>query len=132
MNRVECLERAKEIVSKDRQNAYGSPEQNFGYIAEYWTTYLHSKGIIGELRDYDVAAMMNLLKVARIASSPDHEDNWVDGCGYLGNGIECVSKAKEREKAKIGSTNVRPEALKIFDVYNIADKAEVANVKRTL
>ena len=34
MNRKECLETALEIVMKDRQNDYGTPESNFATIAE--------------------------------------------------------------------------------------------------
>jgi hypothetical protein len=31
---------------------------------------------------------MTLLKIARIASNPQHADNWVDGCGYMACGGE--------------------------------------------
>ena len=88
MKRQECLNKALEIVSKDRQNDYGLPEKNFGVIANYWTNYLDSRGIKGTLTGFDVAAMMALLKIARIASSPAKEDNWVDLAGYAANGVE--------------------------------------------
>lgn len=91
MNRQECLNKALEIVSKDRQNDYGLPEKNFGVIANYWNTYLDSRGIKGTITGFDVAAMMSLLKIARIASSPAKEDNWVDLAGYAANGIEVAS-----------------------------------------
>jgi hypothetical protein len=42
MDRKQCLDEAIKIVTKDRQNDYGTPEKNFGTIAEYWTAYLHS------------------------------------------------------------------------------------------
>lgn len=94
MNRKECLETALEIVMKDRQNDYGTPESNFATIAEYWTTYLNSRGLEGYVTGFDVAAMMALLKIARIASSPAKEDNWVDLAGYAANGAEIApSKA---------------------------------------
>lgn len=88
MNRKECLETALEIVMKDRQNDYGTPESNFRTIAEYWTTYLNSRGLEGYVTGFDVAAMMALLKIARVASSPAKEDNWVDLAGYAANGAE--------------------------------------------
>lgn len=88
MNRKECLETALEIVMKDRQNDYGTPESNFATIAAYWTTYLNSRGIQGIIAGFDVAAMMSLLKIARVASSPAKEDNWVDLAGYAANGAE--------------------------------------------
>ena len=40
----------------------------------------------------DVAVMMTLLKLARIKSNPRHQDNWVDGCGYLACGGELVDE----------------------------------------
>ena len=88
MNRKECLEEALKIVMKDRQNDYGTPESNFRTIAEYWTTYLNSRGLEGCVTGFDVAAMMALLKIARVASSPAKEDNWVDLAGYAANGAE--------------------------------------------
>lgn len=89
MNRKECLETALEIVMKDRQNDYGTPESNFATIAAYWSNYLQSRGF-GDVvvASHDVAAMMALLKIARIASSPAKEDNWVDLAGYAANGAE--------------------------------------------
>lgn len=93
MNRKECLETALDIVSKDRQNDYGTPESNFGTIAAYWNTYLHSTGaleVTGWISPHDVAAMMCLLKIARIATSPTKDDNWIDLAGYAANGAEVV------------------------------------------
>ena len=94
MNRKECLETALEIVMKDRQNDYGTPESNFRNIAEYWTTYLNSRGLEGYVTGFDVAAMMSLLKIARVASSPAKEDNWVDLAGYAANGAEVAPKSE--------------------------------------
>lgn len=96
MNRKECLEKTIEIVTKDRQNDYGKPEKNFGVIANYWTDYLDSRGIKGILTGYDVAAMMALLKIARIASSPAKEDNWVDLAGYAANGAELTDNCERK------------------------------------
>lgn len=40
----------------------------------------------------DVAAMMALLKIARIADGNSKDDNWIDGCGYLACGGEIDGK----------------------------------------
>ena len=91
MDRQECLTTALDIVSKDRQNDYGTPENNFGTIAAYWSNYLASIGYptqASPIRPHDVAAMMALLKIARIATSPTKDDNWVDLAGYAANGAE--------------------------------------------
>ena len=38
----------------------------------------------------DVGIMMTLLKMGRIKSNPYHQDNYVDGCGYLACAGELV------------------------------------------
>ena len=100
MNRKECLTLALDIVSKDRQNDYGTPESNFGTIAQYWTTYLRKYCKTINIFPHDVAAMMCLLKIARIATSPMKEDNWVDLAGYAANGIEVANNVLQNQKEK--------------------------------
>lgn len=85
MNREECLDAAKACVTRDRQKAYGSPENNFLRIAELWNVYLDFPNRISPA---DVAAMLALLKIARISSGSAHEDNWVDIAGYAACGCE--------------------------------------------
>lgn len=88
MKRAEILEKAKQVVIGAREDAYGSPEDNFAKIAELWSVYL-DKGIDSE----DVAVMMILLKVARIRGGQAKEDNWVDIAGYAA----CGGEIQERE-----------------------------------
>ena len=76
--REKILDEAKQCVCGNREQDYGTPEDNFGRIAEFWTTYM---GV--EFSTVDVAIMMALLKVARIANDQGHMDNYVDGCGYF-------------------------------------------------
>lgn len=83
MNRKEILEAAQKCVCGDREQDYGSPENNFQRIAEFWSTYT---GL--PLTSTDVAAMLALLKIARIASGHEKEDNWVDLAGYAACGGE--------------------------------------------
>ena len=83
MNRPEILDKAKACVCGDREQDYGSPESNFGKIAKFWTDYLGY-----EITSVDVAAMLALLKIARIASGHAKEDNWVDLAGYAACGGE--------------------------------------------
>jgi Domain of unknown function (DUF6378) len=90
MMKAEMLDLAKEIVTRDRQNDYGTAEENFGTIAEFWSTYLRAKYRSWdiELTPADVAAMMVMMKVSRITTSPRKEDNWVDIAGYAACGAE--------------------------------------------
>lgn len=90
MTREEVLNKALSCVSGDRESDYGSPEQNFKTIALLWSVYLQRLGR-GYLEDRDVAAMLALLKIARIASGNAKEDNWVDLAGYAACGGEIES-----------------------------------------
>jgi len=82
MNRKECLETAMGYVCGDRAADYGTVEDNFGTIAEFWSTYLGHK-----VQARDVAAMMALMKIARVKSGKKN-DNWVDLAGYGACGAE--------------------------------------------
>ena len=89
MKRDEILDTAKKYVTKDRAAEHGDMEDNFQRIAAYWNAHL---GLVDFIKTEDVAAMMALLKIARIHSNPTHMDNWVDACGYLACGGEVASK----------------------------------------
>ena len=86
MTRKECLDVAAECVLKDRNNAYGGPEDSFGVIANFWSVYLGRK-----IYPADVAMMMSLLKIARIKANKSYEDGYVDLAGYAACGAECAS-----------------------------------------
>lgn len=91
MTRKEILDAAAEIVTKDRNERYGEPEQSFEVIADFWATYLNacSKGGPIEFPDaHDVAVMMALMKIARIATGKAKPDNWIDLAGYAACGGE--------------------------------------------
>lgn len=92
--RAKILHQALEIVTKDRNQDYGSPEDNFATIANYWLVYLNSRGLIkigeGLLTASDVAAMMILMKCSRLATSPNKLDHWIDIAGYSACGGDCV------------------------------------------
>ena len=85
--RRRVLSEAEKCVCGKRELDYGTPEDNFGRIAEFWTTYM---GV--EFGTVDVAIMMALLKIARISENLQHMDSWVDGCGYLACGGEIAGK----------------------------------------
>lgn len=92
MTRQMVLDQAQKCVCGDREEQYGSPENNFDTIASLWNRYL--RAALGDseyhvvLSGSDVAVMMILLKVARIASGNGKTDNWVDIAGYAACGGE--------------------------------------------
>lgn len=88
MNRPDILKTALRCVCGDREQDYGSPENNFQTIANLWIDYLSAKQDVLDIQPKDVAAMLALLKIARIASGHAKEDNWVDLAGYAACGGE--------------------------------------------
>jgi len=83
MNRTEILTEAARLVSKDRAAQHGDVERGFATISRFWSAYTSHY-----ISPADVAAMMALLKIARITNSPDHADNWLDLAGYAACGGE--------------------------------------------
>lgn len=92
VNRAQTLDTAKAYVSTDRQADHGRPEDTFARIAGLWNAYL---GEWADLQPHDAAAMMVLLKTARIRANPQHTDNWVDIAGYAACGAELSEESGE-------------------------------------
>lgn len=92
MTRAEILDAAKVCVCGNRENEYGSPENNFQRIADLWSVYKDIK-----FTSNDVAMMMALLKIARIKTGTGEEDSYIDLAGYAACGAE-ISTNNEKEK----------------------------------
>lgn len=88
------LEEAAKVTTTERQKAYGHPKENFDTIAILWDVYLDQRRISWQrehpsekasqfaIGPADVAAMMILTKVARLANTPNHRDSLIDIAGY--------------------------------------------------
>ena len=92
--RQKILQQALEIVTKDRNQDYGNPEDNFKVIAALWNVYLAARGATVRVDAKDVAAMMILMKMSRVVTSPNKEDHWVDIAGYSACGAECSGSSR--------------------------------------
>lgn len=94
LTRAEVLHRAEQCVCGQREQDYGTPEDNFETIAEFWITYLNRACVDEEGCVYidatDVAMMMALLKIARIAGGSGTRDSFIDLAGYAACGGECA------------------------------------------
>ena len=94
MTRDEILAAAQKCVSGDRDQDYGKPERSFKTIAALWNAYLIGdflEEVVPEdvlIRPKDVAAMLALLKIARIAGDHAKADSWIDLAGYAACGGE--------------------------------------------
>ena len=104
MNRAEVLAAAKKCVCGEREQDYGTPEDNFTTIGLLWGVYLRAAHSelqkilpINGIEAKDVAVMMSLLKAARIAtgSSPD---SFVDLAGYAACAGEIATRQTERSE----------------------------------
>jgi len=93
MTRAETLDKAKQCVCGQRENEYGSPEDNFQLIADLWSAYKNTK-----FTAIDVAMMMALLKIARIRTGTATDDSFVDLAGYAACGSEIASKNRNNTK----------------------------------
>lgn len=86
VDRKEILEAATRCVCGERERDYGTPERNFELIGELWTTYLKAKCVSPEadvcINGEDVATLMCLFKIARIATGRGKADSFIDLAGY--------------------------------------------------
>lgn len=92
LTRADILHAAEKCVCGQREQDYGTPEDNFETIAELWEAYLNkacTRGVNVRVEAKDVAVMMALLKIARIAAGGGKADSWIDLAGYAACGAEC-------------------------------------------
>lgn len=73
-------------ILTERQEQYGSAEQNFNDIGIIWGALLR----IEPIPAYQVALMMDALKTVRCFNNPEHKDSWVDKLGYTEHGYKIV------------------------------------------
>lgn len=76
MKRAEILEAARQCVCGEREQEYGTPENNFALVGKLWEAYTGHA-----FSAKDVAMMLALLKVARIKTGVK-ADSFVDLAGY--------------------------------------------------
>lgn len=99
MTRKETLEKAAVCVCGQREQDYGSPEDNFSTIAKFWNAYLKLSPQMGRyITPDDVTMMMALLKIARISTGTATEDSFVDLAGYAACGAEIATKRKDDQE----------------------------------
>ena len=96
--RVTLLKRAIEITTKDRNESYGDPEDNFANIAAYWSRYLSDSAKLEIIiSPQDVAHLMILMKIARLSTNPNNYDSLLDIAGYAACGVDCMVMGEQKE-----------------------------------
>lgn len=80
--RDEILEEAARLISREREDQYGSARDNFARTGRLWAAILGTDDITAE----QVALMLAALKISRLAQNTGHRDSWVDLAGYAALG----------------------------------------------
>lgn len=88
-HREEILEAATLAVTKERNNTYGPPTQDFDRTAKILTA-LGFRFNGDPIQPHHVAIIQIAVKLSRITWSPEHMDSWVDAAGYAACGWECA------------------------------------------
>jgi hypothetical protein len=94
MMRSEILDTAKGYVNVDRAAVHGDAEANFQAIGGAWEWW---DGVRkpGPYNAYDVACMMVLFKLARMAGNPGHIDSAIDAAAYAALAGEIATGSTE-------------------------------------
>ena len=117
-----ALHRAYALINGERQKDYGAPWDNFGLLAEFFTSYAKKRWGAGiEFNRTDVVNFLSLLKLSRACVENPTEDTYVDIAGYAGLGADFVEaqRAKTAAKEVHGDLSVKvkrkPEPTVILD-----------------
>lgn len=110
MNRDQILDTAGSLINGDRARDYGDAAENFQRIADLWCPIL---GV--DVTATDVALCLTQLKVARLITSPGHQDSWVDAAGYVALGGEIASRSAAVDVAQEPLADWERELLEAID-----------------
>jgi len=88
--RKKILAEAEKCVCSDREMDCGTHEDSFYKISKLWNAYLGDN----VTDEHDVAMMMALVKVGRIASGEVNQDTYVDMAGYAALAGELAQKGE--------------------------------------
>jgi len=95
--RTSLLQDAERLINGDRNLQYGAPIDDFSLTAKMWEAYLRRtmetrNTTVPSLDPHDVAVLLILVKISRLAQTPEKRDHWLDIAGYAGCGWECVEE----------------------------------------
>lgn len=131
MKRAEILKAAEKCVCGEREQDYGTPENNFETIGHLWSVYLraaHPELVkvlpINGITPKDVAMLMSLLKVARIATGTS-PDSFIDLAGYAACGGEiATSTIILNENTCVMCGKSIPEGVQVCHEHRIEEKED--------
>ena len=109
MKSTEVLDKAKNLLSEDREKTHGNKIENHENISRLWSSYFQNKYKIAILvLPEDVANLMNLLKIARTQAGKFNLDDYIDAAGYSAIAGE-IAQARENQRisATLGEKNAK-------------------------
>ena len=83
MNRKDILAKAEKMINGPRAKDYGDAHENHQRIAMLWSVLLNKEITVAQVYQCMIA-----VKLSRLIETPDHEDSWLDICGYSALGGE--------------------------------------------
>ena len=97
VQKIDIIQAAAKIVSGARQSTHGDATENHKKIASVWNGILVAAGAMPArpLNAFDVANMMEGLKIARRYLGSFNVDDFIDGCGYAAVAGEIASKQEK-------------------------------------
>lgn len=98
--RAAALDEARDLITGDRNNAYGPPWQDFARTAAALTAMCYRGPNGRELESHDIAIFVMMVKISRLMWTPTKKDSWVDIAGYSGCGYECSLHDDELKRAR--------------------------------
>lgn len=114
--RSDILDEAKKCITGQREDDYGSPEDNFCVIADLWSAYVSSACNVDIIIDAkDVALMMVLLKIARASNKHYKGDNFIDMAGYAACAGEIAANKDMLDKL-LNSTDPWTVTFKMMNI----------------
>ncbi len=83
MNRKQILDKAEKMINGPRAKDYGDAPENHQRIAMLWSVLLNKEVTVEQVYQCMIA-----VKLSRLIETPEHEDSWLDICGYSALGGE--------------------------------------------
>jgi len=96
VNDGDLLREALDITLGARGNVYGHAADNLGLTVALWNVYL--RDLDRDLTLSDLAALMVLVKLARLHHTPDHKDTLLDMAGWPSAAWDALTEQRKREE----------------------------------
>lgn len=132
--RAALLASASKIITQDRNQAYGEPDDHFQHVAKIANALGFridtGGGEVRELRGSDHTMYMLAVKLSRlIVGDLQHEDSWMDIAGYAGCGFETASLEEDRRNSYRFAAETPAPVLKPEPMKNLVGNLITAQIR---